>query len=226
MKSLPPGQKEIKEFPRFGLPKFTNRFPSVTQSLKLSIGGDLEDFVLSDPLSGMSTVQQTSDFHCVTTWSKLDLQWSGVRFSDFYKAYISPKAQDMNLSFVVFKSQDGYKTSLPLKDLLRDDVLLADGLGNKPLCIAHGAPLRLVAPDHYGYKNPKHLHRIEFYKEAQKLKSGLARIIDHPRGRVAHEERANFAAGWMLRIPYKAGINKTIKDYQEALDKHLEKLAQ
>lgn len=89
MKSLPPGQKEIKEFPRFGLPKFTNRFPSVTQSLELSIGGDLEDFVLSDPLSGMSTVQQTSDFHCVTTWSKLDLQWSGVRFSDFYKAYIS-----------------------------------------------------------------------------------------------------------------------------------------
>jgi len=146
-----------------------------------------------------------------------------IIFSDFYRHYILPKAHGKKLTFVFFKAQDGYRTSLPLEDLLKPNVILADQLNDKPLCIAHGAPLRLVAPDHYGYKNPKHLDRIEFYSEPQKIKAGLAKAIDHPRGRVAKEERANFAPGWLLRLPYRFGINSTIRDYQKALDKHLGK---
>ena len=48
-----------------------------------------------------------------------------------------------------------------LEDALADDVLLADRLDGAPLDAKHGAPVRLVAPAHYGFINVKHLCRIE-----------------------------------------------------------------
>ncbi len=221
MAILPPGQKAIDHFPRFGLPQYANRFPSEITKIELEINGDLEPFVIEDPLSQLPKVDQVSDFHCVTTWSKKELRWSGVRFCDFYEHFILPKLSDTKINYVYFRSQDGYKTSLPLEDLLKKDILLADKLDGTPLNVAHGAPLRLVAPAHYGYKNPKHVYDMEFYKEAKVSKSGLMKAIDHPRGRVAQEERASFAPGWLLRLPYRMGIKSTIKDFQKALDKHL-----
>lgn len=219
--SLPPGQKGTEDFPRFGLPQYAKKFPTETQKIELTIGGDIESFTLKEPLSELPRVEQKSDFHCVTTWSKQNLNWSGVRFSDFYEHFILPRLKGAKMAYVFLKSQDTYRTSLPLEDLLRDNVLLADKLDGLPLTIAHGAPLRLVAPDHYGYKNPKHLNLIHFYKEAKSPKSGLMKAIDHPRGRVHQEERANFAPGWLLRLPYRIGIKSTIKDFNEALDNHL-----
>jgi len=71
MKSLPPGQKEIDIFPRFGLPKYAKRFPSDMDNIHISIGGDVEEFEVSDALNTLKRVDQKSDFHCVTTWSKL-----------------------------------------------------------------------------------------------------------------------------------------------------------
>jgi hypothetical protein len=54
---------------------------------------------------------------------------------------------------VVFRRLDGSRGSLPLEDLLAADVLLADAFDGPPLGVAHSAPVRLVAPGHYGYKN-------------------------------------------------------------------------
>ena len=110
---LPPSQKEIDNFPRFGLPQYAKRFPSVLDSVKLSISGDMNTLELSEELSSLKRVGKTSDFHCVTTWSKLDLVWSGYRFSDFYNNLIKPHATE-DMIFVVLRAQDGYKTSLPL----------------------------------------------------------------------------------------------------------------
>ena len=47
-------------------------------ALQVSIGGDVAaPFELGGDLGGMPTVEQRSDFHCVTTWSILDVAWSG-----------------------------------------------------------------------------------------------------------------------------------------------------
>jgi len=45
MKTLPPGQQAIDHFPRFGLPKYTNRFPTEIDNIVLNIGGDLDNFL-------------------------------------------------------------------------------------------------------------------------------------------------------------------------------------
>ena len=215
MKILPPGQKELDIFPRFGLPQYANRFPTEVDKIRFSIGGDLEEFKISEELNLLPRTNQVSDFHCVTTWSKLNLNWSGHRFNDFYTALVLPKISH-EITFVILKAQDGYKTSLPLKDLMQQNVLLADQLNNKPLTIEHGAPLRIIAPDHYGYKNLKHIKRIEFYTEKQIVKQGYLSFMDHPRARVAKEERASKGPGIIFRWLYKFGIKGTIRDFEKA----------
>jgi DMSO/TMAO reductase YedYZ molybdopterin-dependent catalytic subunit len=54
-----------------------------------------------------------------------------------------------------------YARALPIREALRDDVLLAWGLNGSPLPPQHGFPLRLVVPGWYGMTNVKWLARIE-----------------------------------------------------------------
>lgn len=218
---LPVGQRAIAEFPRFGLTPYAERFPRNTTAVVVRIAGDVEhEIELTDALCGLPRVEQVSDFHCVTTWSHLSVRWGGVRFSDFYERVVLPSAQPRaHAGFVVLRGQDGYQTSLPLEDLLADDVLLADMIDGQPLSIEHGAPLRLVAPEHYGYKSTKHLCRVEFRCSDRGYRSPAFRFMDHPRARVAYEERGRWFAGWFLRHLYRPLIGSTIRHFANAMNK-------
>lgn len=217
---MPPGQREIQEFPRFGLTPFASRFPKETDHIEIRIDGDVgQSIVLSEELGNLPRVGQTSDFHCVTTWTVRSLQWGGVRFSDLFEQIVMPKVQpEPDASLVVFRCQDGYSASLPLDDLKADNVMLADELDGTPLSIGHGAPLRLVAPAHYGYKNPKHLCGIEFWRDGRKYRSAAFQFMDHPRARVAFEERGRGISGKLLRIIYRPFVQRTIRLFQQELD--------
>jgi len=222
---LPPGQYESDIFPRFGISTYANRFPNELDNLSLTIRGEgIEDLILSDELESFPRVEQTSDFHCVTTWSKTSQVWGGIRFSDFFEKLIKPEFSNAaDLTFVVLKGQDGYKTSLYLEDLMQDDVMLADHLNGEPLNIEHGAPLRMVVPAHYGYKNLKHINRLEFYTQKKKVKQGLLGFMDHPRARVAKEERAVGGPGWFFRYLYRPLIKSTVKEFDQAMKKYYSK---
>jgi DMSO/TMAO reductase YedYZ molybdopterin-dependent catalytic subunit len=100
---------------------------------------------------------------------------------------------------------------------MSDDVLLADRLDGQPLSIQHGAPLRIVAPAHYGYKNVKHLNRIDFLTEGSEYNRAGYRFMDHPRARVAFEERGIGAPGWLLRIAYRPLIKSTVRRFRKAM---------
>ncbi len=64
--------------------------------------------------------------------------------------------------FATIECEVGYTTSLPLEDLLRDDVLLAYRLDDRELPPEHGAPLRLVVPAKYAYKSAKWVRGVKF----------------------------------------------------------------
>ncbi|MBC7984424.1 MAG: molybdopterin-dependent oxidoreductase, partial [Candidatus Obscuribacterales bacterium] len=100
------------------------------------------------------------------------------------------------------------------------DVLLADTLNDAPLSIEHGAPLRLVAPAHYGYKNVKHLSQIEFWRDRGDYRPSALRFMDHPRARVAFEERGQIFPGWFLRYLYRPLIDSTVKQFSKAMDEY------
>lgn len=219
---LPPGQSAREDFPRFGLLHYAYRFPRELDKLRLRISGDgLDTEELDDPLAGLPRVAQVSDFHCVTTWSHRALRWSGVRFADFYVHRIAPRlAPGSRVTTVVLRGQDGYRTTLPLEDLLVAEVLLADHLDDKPLGIEHGAPLRVVAPAHYGYKSVKHVSRMEFCEGPPNIKPAALTFMDHPRARVEFEERGRWLPGWLLRRVYSWLIRPVAARFAKAMTRH------
>ena len=219
---LPPGQKAIAHFPRFGLSQFANRIAKQGEQLEVSVTGDVAHALnISPSLQTLTRIEQQSDFHCVTTWTFQGARWSGYRFADVFSQLIAPQCNPhRDATFIVFRCHDGYAPNLLLSDLLADDVLLADRLNDQPLSIEHGAPLRLVAPAHYGYKNAKHLKAIEFRRSDENYRRASFKFMDHPRARVALEERGRYFPNWILRYLYRPLVRPTIRQFQAAMDKH------
>lgn len=216
----PTGQRERADFPRFGLLQFARRFPAEASKRELRVFGDVaNELVLGDALAGLPWVEQLSDFHCVTTWSRRGLRWGGVRFADFYEQVIVPQAvPQADAQTFILRGQDGARTTMLLADLLAPDVLIATTLEGEPLSVAHGAPLRLVAPAHYGYKSVKHLSRIEIRCDESKFRPAAFRFMDHPRARVANEERGRGLPGWLLRHLYRPLIAPTVRRFASAME--------
>jgi DMSO/TMAO reductase YedYZ molybdopterin-dependent catalytic subunit len=214
---LPSGQRERADFPRFGVTPLAKRFPREF-TRRMTVVGEVEQALdLSDAFAGLPRVEQTSDFHCVTTWSRCGLRWGGVRFVDFYEQVLLPQAcPHTHARLIALRGQDGARTGMLLEDLLSSDVLLADELDGEPLGIDHGAPLRLVAPRHYGYKSVKHLSRIEFRRAEDGYAFTGFRFMDHLRARVEFEERGRGAPGWLLRYLYRPLIGSTVNTFAKA----------
>jgi DMSO/TMAO reductase YedYZ molybdopterin-dependent catalytic subunit len=158
---LPPGQRAIQTFPRFGT-HFHHPPPTVPAAPTLDVGGAVKE-PFSLPLRELRTLPRREvvvDFHCVAGWSVTGLRWEGVPYAALHRDVLAPRA-DGDVTHVKFVGMDGHWSVALLEDVLRDDVLLAQHLNGEPLDGDHGAPLRLVSPAQYGFINTKHLCRIE-----------------------------------------------------------------
>ena len=157
---LPPGQHTVKELPVLDL----GIHPQVANSdWQLQIGGLVEEPLVMDwqSLMALPQVEMTSDFHCVTTWSKYDCRWGGVPMTEILDL-VKPTDQ---AGFVLFASHDDYTTNLPVAALFAQDVLLATSLDGEPLSVKHGGPVRVVIPQLYAWKSAKFINRIDFLAE-------------------------------------------------------------
>lgn len=205
-KLLPSGQRTGAAFPRFGAG--WRPVPVIPDRPLLRITGEVEEpgEIELDELAALPRREQVSDLHCVTTWTKTDLGWSGWRLSDLYEQVVVPRFRPRpEARYLVLFGLDGYRCSLLLEDALADDVLLADILDGEPLSPVHGAPLRVVSPHQYAYKSLKHLSGIALRREPLQLPLGL----EHSRARVEHEERHAFLPAWVVRLAYRTLIQPT-----------------
>ena len=78
---LPPGQKLTTGFPVLDL----GIHPEIPEAdWRLTLDGLVEKPVTLDwkAFNALPQVEDVSDFHCVTTWSKYDNDWVGVPFAD------------------------------------------------------------------------------------------------------------------------------------------------
>jgi DMSO/TMAO reductase YedYZ molybdopterin-dependent catalytic subunit len=106
----------------------------------------------------LPTIEVTSDFHCVTRWSRFDNRWKGVAFREILKLVsLNPEAR-----FVLVHAEQGYTANVPLADLDRENVMLATHHDGKPLPADHGYPLRLIVPHLYAWKSVKWVRGFEF----------------------------------------------------------------
>ena len=132
---------------------------------RLKIGGLVEQpLSLSyDELRALPHVEQVSTFHCVTGWTVQNVHWGGVRLDDVLGP-ARPRASGRALRFVSMEVP--YVDYLTVPQASLRDVMLAYEMDGKPLAREHGAPVRLVIPEMYGYKNVKWLQAIDVVPEA------------------------------------------------------------
>jgi DMSO/TMAO reductase YedYZ molybdopterin-dependent catalytic subunit len=108
-------------------------------------------------LLALPKAQQVSTFHCVTGWVVDHVHWGGVRFHDLL-ARAGPLPQAGALHFI--SAEQPYDDYLDLRQVGLRDVMLAYQMDGKPLPQEHGAPVRVVIPEMYGYKNVKWVEQI------------------------------------------------------------------
>ena len=156
MPELPVGQTRTEKWPvldlgihpQVGLADWEIRVNGACRT-ELALG--FEDF------SKLEMVEDVSDFHCVTTWSRLGLRWRGVRVSDLLAlAEPSPEA-----THLMCHAYDGYSTNLALAEALKPDVLLVHSVDGARLPRENGGPVRMITPQLYAWKGAKWIQRLE-----------------------------------------------------------------
>jgi DMSO/TMAO reductase YedYZ molybdopterin-dependent catalytic subunit len=212
--NLPPGQRALAEFPRIGIPRMLARRVSVPDAPTLRIDGDVAS-PCEIPLGDLEVVprrDQVSDFHCAATWSTLGLRWGGWAFRDVYEQLIAPRARPADgVRYMKFIGADGFYASLAVEFALVDGVLLADTLDGEPLPPEHGAPLRIVAPEHYGYKSVKHLCAIEVHRRYPSPFRGGGGLLAHRDALVEREQRSQLLPGPVYRRVYALGLPTALR---------------
>ena len=114
-------------------------------------------------LRSLPRARQVSDFHCVTGWSVHGVRWQGVRIADLL-SQAKPLPAAGALQFI--SAEEPYFDYLTTEQALLHDVMLAYSMDGKPVPREHGAPLRLVIPEMYGYKGVKWVKQINLVEQA------------------------------------------------------------
>jgi DMSO/TMAO reductase YedYZ molybdopterin-dependent catalytic subunit len=153
---VPPGQHLAQGFPvlTYGpTPKVE------TDSWQFKVWGAAEPVTFSwANFMAMPQHNFTADFHCVTRWSKLDVQWTGIKVLDFMQQ-VQLRSDATHLMEHCF---GGYTTNISLEDFLREENFFAHRLFGEPLPADHGGPMRLVVPHLYAWKSAKWINGLEF----------------------------------------------------------------
>jgi DMSO/TMAO reductase YedYZ molybdopterin-dependent catalytic subunit len=110
-----------------------------------------------DDLQALPHSTYAGDIHCVTTWSKFDMTFTGVSV-DVLLAAAGPKAA---ATHVLARSHTGYTTNLPLADVTDGKAWVVWEADGAPLKPEHGGPARLLVPHLYFWKSAKWVSGIE-----------------------------------------------------------------
>jgi len=157
---LPSGQYLTKKWPVLSYERTPKQLPA---DWRLKITGKVEHplELTWEEFLALPRTTLTSDFHCVTTWSRYDNTWEGIHIREILqRARPLPEAK-----FVLAHSWTGYTTNMPLEALDDDDVMIVIKHDGQGLSAEHGGPVRLLVPKLYAYKSAKWLDGLEFLEQ-------------------------------------------------------------
>ncbi len=109
-----------------------------------------------DDLHLLPRSQYQGDIHCVTSWSKLDVEFGGVSLDTLFEIAV-PRPEATHL---LATSVTGYTTNLPLEHVRDGRAWLVWTYGDGALPREHGGPLRLLVPHLYFWKSAKWVTRL------------------------------------------------------------------
>ncbi|MGI0129255.1 MAG: molybdopterin-dependent oxidoreductase [Thermoplasmata archaeon] len=155
---VPPGQIVTPRWPVLHAGSVPTEL--TTANWSLSLHGEVESpkEISYAELLQLPQVEITCDIHCVTSWTKLGMRWTGVAFSAL-AGLARPKP---GVRSVVMECEQGFTTSLPIEPLHDADVLVAYSADGAALAPEHGGPVRMLVPKRYFYKSAKWLRGLKF----------------------------------------------------------------
>ncbi|AWR99066.1 sulfite oxidase-like oxidoreductase [Metallosphaera hakonensis] len=179
---IPPGQRAVKKFIYYaalGVPEVD------INDYRFKVTGlvEKERSYTYEELIKMMDVSYKRDFHCVTGWSVLGVDWNGVKL----KRLVEESVPKKEAKWVMFYSLDGYTTTVPLSDVLQEDSVLVLYVNGKPLTKEMGFPARPFFPHLYGWKSAKWVTSMELIPEY--IDGYWEERGYHERGNVWDEER-------------------------------------
>jgi DMSO/TMAO reductase YedYZ molybdopterin-dependent catalytic subunit len=170
MPSTPVGQHLVPNWPVLDL----GEQPDIPrETWRLEVGGLVENplTLTWEQFAALPQVEDVSDFHCVTTWSRLDNHWKGVRFRTI--AELAVPTDDA--TYVLCTGYDflpgsyiPYTVNVPFARAIEHDCLLVHTWEGKPLPREHGGPVRMITPKLYAWKGAKWIRKIEFLAQDKK----------------------------------------------------------
>ena len=110
-----------------------------------------------DEIHALPSSTYAGDIHCVTTWSKFDMTFTGVSVDVLLEA-AGPLP---SATHVMVHSHSGYTTNLPLADVTDGTAWVVWEVDGGPLSAEHGGPARLLVPHLYFWKSAKWVSRLE-----------------------------------------------------------------
>jgi sulfoxide reductase catalytic subunit YedY len=111
-------------------------------------------------VQSLPLVSQVSRMKCVECWSAA-AKWEGFHL----RSLLDLTEPSASTKWVHFHCADGYYESLALGALLDERVVFVHRMNDQILPDIYGAPLRLIIPPLYGYKNSKAIVRLVFAEE-------------------------------------------------------------
>jgi len=156
-----------------------------------------------DDLFKFEYEERVYHFRCVERWA-MNVPWSGFPLKKLLDR-VEPTSSATHVRFIS-KLDTGqmpgarsapwypwpYHEGLRLDEAMNELAMVVTGLYGEPLLKQHGAPVRIVVPWKYGYKNPKSVVKIELVRAAPKtfwqiqpheygFLSNINPFIPHPR---------------------------------------------
>ena len=129
-----------------------------------------------DALFAFPHEERVYHFRCVERWA-MTVPWTGFPLSLLLDK-VEPTSKAKYVRFITAKKDDQmpgvrdasyyswpYYEALRMDEAMNELTLLATGIYGDPLLKQHGAPIRVVVPWKYGYKNPKSIVRIELVED-------------------------------------------------------------
>ncbi len=109
-----------------------------------------------DNFTSLESIKLTATLECVDGPSGT-AEWEGIPLVDILGiAGIRDDAYD-----IVFYAEDDYSDSLNMEEASEENIILAFKMNRETLPKEQGFPVRLVCPDHYGYKWVKWIVKIK-----------------------------------------------------------------
>ena len=109
-----------------------------------------------DDVTQMPSEERLLRLYCVEGWNA-NILWKGVTMQTLLSS-ADPKTE---ANTVIFHAVDGYTTSLPLQEILDQNLILAYDANGIALPPEMGFPFIFVAEEKWGYKWARWVNRIE-----------------------------------------------------------------